>query len=84
MIGSGMPYHNVGVHILYQSVLSSTAWVDVSSTVDDTFVKAKAWVEAENLVEVWALIQQWFVMMENDTADHQYPTQCGIVGSTRI
>lgn len=65
-----MPYYNVTAHTLYQSVISAN-WD--FSTQNDILVKAKAWIEAENIVETWKLVQEWFEMMENDTADNQYP-----------
>jgi hypothetical protein len=65
-----MPYYNVTAHTLYQSCISS-AWE--WSGQDDPLTRARAWVEAENIYEVWKLVQRWFELMENGGADHRYP-----------
>jgi len=35
--------------------------------------RAKAWVEAENIHEVWGLVQKWFALMESGEAENHYP-----------
>ena len=55
-----MPYYNVTVHTLYLSCMSS-AWE--WSGGDDPVTKARAWVEAENVFEVWKLVQVWYDLM---------------------
>ena len=64
------PYYNVNAHTFYQSCISADwDW----HTKDDPLTKALAWVEAENTVEAWNLVQEWFEMMESRVADDQYP-----------
>lgn len=67
-----MPYYNVNVHTLYQSCISAS-WDWHTNPKNDLLIQAKAWVEAENAIEIWGLIQEWFEMLENNTAIHQYP-----------
>ncbi|MCI0438692.1 MAG: hypothetical protein L0177_06120 [Chloroflexi bacterium] len=65
-----MPYYNVTPRMLYQSCLSSNAdW----SGRDDPIAKARAWVEAENVFEMWKLVQQWFDFIESGEAQNRYP-----------
>ena len=65
-----MPYYNVTTSTLYQSCLSGFwEWSDR----DDPMVKARAWVEAENIFEMWKLVQEWFELMHNGEADNRYP-----------
>lgn len=65
-----MPYYNVTPHTLYQSCMSS-AWEWAGN--DDPLTRARAWVEAENVYEVWKLVQQWFELMESGDAHNRYP-----------
>ena len=65
-----MPYYNVTPHTLYQSCMSS-AWE--WSGGDDPVTRARAWVEAENVYEVWKLVQRWFDLIESGNAEHRYP-----------
>ena len=65
-----MPYYNVTPHSLYQSCISSAGdW----SAVDNSMARAQAWVEAENIYEVWKLVQQWFDMIQSGEAANRYP-----------
>ena len=65
-----MPYYKVTTSTLYQSCLSGFwEWSDG----DDPMVKARAWVEAENIFEMWKLVQEWFELMHNGEADNRYP-----------
>ncbi len=36
-------------------------------------MRARAWVEAENIYEVWELVQMWFELVDSDSADNHYP-----------
>ncbi len=65
-----MPYYNVTPHTLYQSCMSS-AWE--WSGGDDPLTRARAWVEAENVYEVWNLVQRWFDMISSWEAMNRYP-----------
>ena len=65
-----MPYYNVTAHTLYQSCMSS-AWE--WSGGDDPVMRARAWVEAENVYEVWKLVQSWFEFIDSDEAVNHYP-----------
>ena len=65
-----MPYYNVNPHTLYQSCMAS-AW-EWSGT-DDPLTRARAWVEAENVYEMWKLVQVWFQYMESGEAINRYP-----------
>ncbi len=65
-----MPYYNVTPHTLYQSCMSS-AWE--WSGGDDPLTRARAWVEAENVFEMWQLVQQRFELMESGEAADRYP-----------
>ena len=65
-----MPYYNVNPRILYQSCMAS-AW-EWSGT-DDPLTRARAWVEAENVYEMWKLVQVWFQYMESGEAINRYP-----------
>ena len=65
-----MPYYNVTPHTLYQSYMSS-AWE--WSGGDDPITRARAWVEAENVYEMWKLVQKWFELMDNGDATNRYP-----------
>jgi hypothetical protein len=40
---------------------------------DEPLTRARAWVEAENVYQMWALVQKWFEMMESGEAIHRYP-----------
>ncbi len=62
-----MPYYNVTPHALYQSCMSS------ASGGDEPVMRARAWVEAENVYEVWKLVQQWFELIDTDEALNRYP-----------
>ena len=35
--------------------------------------RACGWVEAENMMAVWRLVEDWFLAMEDGTADSRYP-----------
>lgn len=65
-----MPYYNVTPHTLYQSCMSN-AWEWSGS--NDPLTRARAWVEAENIYEVWKLTQAWFDLMESGEAANRYP-----------
>jgi|GEM_PF-1841100 hypothetical protein len=65
-----MPYYNVTAHTLYLSCMSS-AWE--WSGGDDSVTKARAWVEAENVFEVWKLVQVWYDLMSTGEAENRYP-----------
>ena len=65
-----MPYYNVTPHTLYQSCMSS-AWE--WSGGDDPVMRARAWVEAENVYEVWKLVQRWYELIDSDEAVNHYP-----------
>ena len=65
-----MPYYNVTPHSLYQSCMSS-AWEWTKQ--DDSATRARAWVEAENIYEMWKLVQEWFDLMESGDATNRYP-----------
>ena len=65
-----MPYYNVTPHTLYQSCMSS-AWE--WSGGDDPVMRARAWVEAENVYEVWNLVQRWFELIDSGDAVNHYP-----------
>lgn len=65
-----MPYYNVTPYSLYQSCMSS-AWE--WSGGDEPLTCARAWVEAENIHQVWELVQRWFEMMESGEAINRYP-----------
>ena len=65
-----MPYYNVTPHTLYQSCMSS-AWE--WSGGDDPLTRARAWVEAENVYEVWKLVQTWYDMVNSGEADNRFP-----------
>ena len=65
-----MPYYNVTPHTLYQSCMSS-AWE--WSGGDDPVMRARAWVEAENVYEVWNLVQRWFQLIDSGDAVNHYP-----------
>ncbi len=65
-----MPYYNVTPHTLYQSCMSS-AWE--WSGGDDPVMRARAWVEAENVYEVWKLVQKWFEFIDAGDAENHYP-----------
>ena len=65
-----MPYYNVTPHTLYQSCMSS-AWE--WSGGDDPVTRARAWVEAENVYEMWKLVQSWFDLMESGESKDRYP-----------
>ena len=65
-----MPYYNVTPHTLYQSCMSS-AWE--WSGGDDPVTRARAWVEAENVYEMWKLVQKWFEFIENGSATDRFP-----------
>ncbi len=65
-----MPYYNVTPHTLYQSCISN-AWE--WSGVNDPVTRARAWVEAENIYEVWKVTQHWFELMESGEAASRYP-----------
>ena len=65
-----MPYYNVKPHTLYQSCMSS-AWE--WSGGDDPITRARAWVEAENVYEMWKLVQVWYELIENDGAVNRFP-----------
>ena len=65
-----MPYYNVTAHTLYLSCMSS-AWE--WSGGDDPVTKARAWVEAENVFEVWKLVQVWYDLMSTGEAENRYP-----------
>lgn len=65
-----MPYYNVTVNTLYQSCMKND-WGSLRN--DDPFNRALAWVEAENVYEMWTLVQKWFEVMESGEAIHRYP-----------
>ena len=65
-----MPYYNVTPHTLYQSCMSS-AWE--WSGGDDPVMRARAWVEAENVYDVWKLVQKWFEFIDAGDAVNHYP-----------
>ncbi len=65
-----MPYYNVTAHTLYQSCMAS-AWE--WSGGDDPVMRARAWVEAENVYEVWRLVQRWFELIDSGDAANHYP-----------
>ena len=65
-----MPYYNVSPRMLYQSCLSNNA--DWSGNATD-LIKARAWVEAENIFQMWELVQKWFELMESGEAENRYP-----------
>lgn len=82
-----MPYYNVTPHTLYQSCMSS-AWE--WSGGDDPVTRARAWVEAENVYDMWKLVQKWYELMETGEASTRYPdphwsdeTHPGKVGLTQ-
>ncbi len=65
-----MPYYNVTPHSLYQSCISSTgSW----SAIDSPVTRAQAWVEAENVYEVWKLVQRWYDLIQSGEAADRYP-----------
>jgi hypothetical protein len=47
----------------------SGSWGDY----DNNVVRARAWVEAENVFEVWKLVQHWYTLMESGEALNRYP-----------
>ena len=65
-----MPYYNVNPQTLYQSCLSAN--YALQST-NDKQTRALAWVEAENVFEVWKIVQRWFEMMDNGDYFDRYP-----------
>lgn len=65
-----MPYYNVTPHTLYQSCMSS-AWE--WSGGDDPLTRARAWVEAENVYEMWKLVQTWYDMINSGEAENRFP-----------
>jgi hypothetical protein len=40
---------------------------------DDPVTRARAWVEAENVYEMWKLVQAWFEFIESGEAQNRYP-----------
>ena len=40
---------------------------------DDPVTRARAWIEAENVYEVWKLVQSWFELMDSGEALNRYP-----------
>ena len=62
-----MPYFNVGPETLYTSIISAS---DSASDV----AKARAWIEAENVYEVWQIVQKWFDFMKAKLVGHQLPS----------
>ena len=65
-----MPYYNVTPSTLYQSCISN-AWEWPEK--NDPVAHAQAWVEAENIFEVWKLVQEWYDLMESGEAADRYP-----------
>ena len=65
-----MPYYNVSPHTLFQSCMAGSG--EYASS-DNTVARARAWVEAENIYDVWKLVQEWYTLMENDEAKDRYP-----------
>ena len=55
-----------GAYALYGSTLSF-------SSEKEPLKRALAWLEAENMVAVWAVVQKWFEYMESGQAAHMYP-----------
>jgi hypothetical protein len=65
-----MPYYNVTPNALYQSCISN-AWEWAEK--NDPLTHACAWVEAENIYEVWKLVQEWYELMESGEAANRFP-----------
>ena len=65
-----MPYYNVTPNALYQSCISN-AWEWAEK--NDPLTHACAWVEAENIYEVWKLVQEWYEFMESGEAANRFP-----------
>ena len=62
-----MPYYNVFPSVLYTSIISG-------SSTDSEVAKARAWVEAENIFEVWKIVQKWFDLMKAKLVGHELPS----------
>lgn len=60
-----MPYYNVGVRTLYETCRSHYSGHPLQ--------EAMAWIEAEDIVAVWKIVQAWFERMEDGTARHRFP-----------
>ncbi len=64
-----MTYYNVTAHMFYQSyMISAWEW----SGGGDPVTRVRAWVESENVFEMWKLVHVRYDLMNSGEAENRY------------